>query len=56
MLWVLTILLIAIYILALPAILLFFAGAARVNERWDRTNIAIWQRGGRFQSGGQPAA
>jgi hypothetical protein len=31
------------YIAAVSLVLLFFAGASRANERWDRTNDARWR-------------
>jgi hypothetical protein len=50
MFWLLTIVLIAIYLLALAVVLVFFEGAARANELWDRSNRALWQRARQFHS------
>jgi hypothetical protein len=50
MFWLLTIVLIVIYLLALAVVLVFFEGVARANERWDRSNRALWQRARRFHS------
>jgi hypothetical protein len=46
-----TIIVAAIYTFALATILVFLAGAARGNERWDRSNRKLWERTRRFQSG-----
>ena len=32
-----------IYFAAVSLILLFLAGASRANERWDRSNDALWE-------------
>jgi len=56
MFWLLTIVLIAIYLLALAVVLVFFEGAASANERWDRSNGALWQRARQFHSREEQAA
>jgi hypothetical protein len=43
MFWVATITLGVIYIAAVSLVLIFLNGAARANERWDRSNEALWQ-------------
>jgi hypothetical protein len=40
----------AIYLLAMSALWVFLDGAAQLNERWDQSNDALWQRLGRCHS------
>jgi hypothetical protein len=48
--------LIVIYLLALAVVLVFFEGAARANELWDRSNRALWQHARQSHSREEQAA
>ncbi|MBZ5629672.1 MAG: hypothetical protein LAO06_12490 [Acidobacteriia bacterium] len=43
MIWIWLIMFGVIYLAAVSLLLLFLAGAARANERWDRSNDALRQ-------------